>query len=406
MIHPAMRRLRAAGPMASGTAAPRRGRGSALALRAGFSLVELMVATTLSLVVIAAAVPFFRGQLRALSGDAARFEAVQTGRFASDAIDRDLRAIGLNLADNQPPLVEAHPLAITFNSDLVTLDSTDENALAYDPSTDSLSSYTLPNTRQVTLPLVARAYPDSTYTSSGALGRAETVSYWAAADSTAGVPGRYVLYRRVNDRQPTVLARNIALATGQAIFHFYTIDTTGALVEIPGTRLPLVHTAPLHGVASDTGASATIDSIRVIRMYVPVAEGRGVVHGDTIQVIDHRTRLGNAMLAAGGGGCGMAPAGAAVSAQSQQGGQVTLSWSPSADDTGGQRNVERYIIYRRANNASVFGEPYASVAAGASTYTYIDRGVSSGQNWVYGLVAQNCGGVNSTLSTTNPVNVK
>lgn len=404
-MRPASRRLvlRGAAPQRDGAV---RGRASAPRARAGFTLVELLVATTLSLVVIAAAVPFFRAQLRALGGDSARFEAVQTGRFASDAMDRDLRAIGLNLADNQPPLVEAHPLAITFNSDLVTLDSTDENALAYDPSTDSLSSFTLPNTRQVTLPLVTRLYPDSTYTVAGAQGRAETVSYWAAADSTASVPGRYVLWRRVNDRPRTVVARNIALATGQAIFHFYTIDTTGALVEIPSSRLPLLHTAAVHGAVSDTGMSAAIDSIRVIRMFVPVAEPRGVVHGDTIQVVDHRTRLGNAMLSATGGGCGMAPAGASLTAQSQQGGQVTLTWSPSADDSGGQRNVERYVIYRRANNISVFGEPYASVAAGASSYTYVDRGVVSGQNWVYGLVAQNCGGVNSTLSTTSPVNVK
>ena len=50
--------------------------------------------------------------------------------------------------------------------------------------------------------------------------------------------------------------------------------------------------------------------------------------------------------------------------------RVTLAWGPAFDETGGEKDIERYIIYRRTSTATTFGEPYASIPSGLAAYSF------------------------------------
>jgi outer membrane protein assembly factor BamB len=61
---------------------------------------------------------------------------------------------------------------------------------------------------------------------------------------------------------------------------------------------------------------------------------------------------------------------AVADAPGDEGGSLVLSWYPSPDDGGGARDVYGYKIYRRGlGGAYVSSAPYASVAAGLTSYT-------------------------------------
>jgi hypothetical protein len=82
---------------------------------------------------------------------------------------------------------------------------------------------------------------------------------------------------------------------------------------------------------------------------------------------------------------------------------VQLAWSHSTDDGGGEKDVETYAIYRKAPAATSFDQPFASVPAGSSTYTFTDNNVVSGDSWVYGVSAQDCTPSSSPIGTTTTV---
>jgi hypothetical protein len=372
--------------------------------RLGTTLIELMVAMTLLLIIIGSTVPFFRTQARALATDAARFDARQTGRFAADLMDRELRAAGSGLGNYQPMLVQAHPQAVTFNADLVTSDASDVSAGDYDPQADTLVTIALPTTRRITLPLSTAGYPDTTYVSQNGRARAETVSYSTVPDSSPGRAGRSILYRRVNDARPTIVARNVLVSSGRPLFRFFKLDDRGQPVEIDDTRLPLLHTPTLHGWHSDTGRAALLDSIRIVRANIVVVEPVAAAGRDSTQHVERAVRLAAAPPSSGGL-CGRAPAGAALSAVPQSGAQVALAWNASIDEWAGERDVERYLLYRRPSSSAVWGEPIAGIPAGATAYSYVDRGLTVGQTWVYGILAQDCSYNNSALSASGAVTV-
>ena len=63
------------------------------------------------------------------------------------------------------------------------------------------------------------------------------------------------------------------------------------------------------------------------------------------------------------------------------------------------RDVERYLVFRRlATDPPAFGEPLLSVAAGRSSYEYVDAQVLPNTDYVYGLAAQDCNPLNSPVA--------
>src|ERR687894_2282236 len=88
--------------------------------RFGLTLIEIMVSMTVTSVLIAAAVPFFVAQARAVGATAARTDMHHNARYAVNTIDRDLRVAGVGVVGAQPMIVYAGPRYVTVNADLVS----------------------------------------------------------------------------------------------------------------------------------------------------------------------------------------------------------------------------------------------------------------------------------------------
>ena len=82
---------------------------------------------------------------------------------------------------------------------------------------------------------------------------------------------------------------------------------------------------------------------------------------------------------------------------------MTISWTPSVDDGHGEKDVERYALYRRLSTATTFDEPFGSVVGGASSYSFRDTDLVTGQTWIYGVTAQDCSPLSSPMGESSPV---
>ena len=373
--------------------------------RRGVSLIELMVAIMILGIVGALAVPFFQFQVKSVGQNAGLQEAMLNARFAQSAIDRDVRMAGVGVVRFQPIIVQAHAMAITFNADLATQDSTDPTAVYYDPSMDPRELTSMLVSDAITLPYSSFTYPLIPYENSMMLpSRAETVSFWVTQDSSSGRSDVYILYRRVNNGLATVVTKGLLIPAGQAFFTYFRPDSTGLLDSIHTANLPLLHTAPMHGAPMDTGASALTDSIRMVRV---MAWGlyKDPVKGDQIRKVETNTKVLNAGMARAMM-CGNqpgAPIGATVTlfpTGSPTSARVT--WTASVDQTGGERDVERYMVFKHILGDPHTGEPIATIPASTPTYTLDDTDLQSG-TWFYGVVAQDCSPQNSLIAAAGSV---
>ena len=95
-------------------------------------------------------------------------DAQQNSRFAISSLERELRVAGVGVVDQQPLLVMANKLAITFNANLVALDTGDMGSVYINPDADSAAVDVLRQTQAITLtdgghaiyPQTARALGD------------------------------------------------------------------------------------------------------------------------------------------------------------------------------------------------------------------------------------------------------
>ncbi|MDQ2890358.1 MAG: prepilin-type N-terminal cleavage/methylation domain-containing protein [Gemmatimonadota bacterium] len=387
-------------------AAPHRARSVKSRERRGFTLLEVMVSVTMLLLVFAMAFPVFRTQLRAMGSSAGRSDAQQNVRFAISTIDRQLRVAGAGVADAQPLIVQADPYAITFNADYASRDTAAEGgafgAVYFDPDLPVGSTMSMVPTTQVTLPISSVSWPAIAYfRTNGPPSSAETISFWVAPDASAGSNGRYALFRRVNAMPIDTLARGIVFDPVTPPFTYQTINTAGAAVDVPVASLPAYHVA-VHGSPADTGSSNLTDQIRFVKVHLigSFIERDGTT---TQRPADTSVRLLNAGLL-NHATCGDPPVfGQTVSAAASPG-AVLISFRRAVDESGGERDVEKYVIYRRLP-AAAFADPLVSIPAGQNNYTFTDTQVSSGSQWVYGVVAEDCGGQFSPMASTVQVTV-
>jgi len=383
---------------------------STLRLRSGLTLIEMTIALVLTLLIFGAAVPFFRVQARTVTQNAGRMDALQNARFALNAIDREVRIAGIGVVDKQPMIVQADRFAFTFNADLLTRDRDDPGAVYYDPDADIATTTNLSSTRRITLPRTSTLYPDSTYyASSSVTSRAETISYWVQLDSASGRSDQYVLYRRVNDAKPRIVTGGIIIPAGQPFFRYFRTDSVGRPDSVRTASLPLIHTASLHGAVEDTGRSALTDSIRVVRVRISGLYRNRRPDGtteDVIRTVESSIKLLNAGMIQRTT-CGDAPLGTPINANNQPGGapRVSLTWSSSADQSGGEKDVERYALFKRRAADPDWGEPFLSFPANLVTYSYTDNAVAAGEQWQYGIMAQDCSPSNSALSVSAVITV-
>jgi len=375
--------------------------------RRGFTLIEVMISMMLLLVVIATTVQTFRKSSSLLAAQAGRLEAQQNARFAVTTLDRDLRVAGVGVVDGQPLLVEASNTAIVFNADIVSRVLGDVGSVYVDTSADSNAVTVMKSSNKLLLPGLSVYYPDSTYTQAGGVrSGAETIAYYLSRDTTSSLSNEYLLYRRVNATAPSVIARGIQYSTGDTVFQYWKEDTTGRMTAIPMSTLPLYHKAMIHGSAADTGKYAMLDSIVRVTVRLQAIYNDPTKTNVVQRPIISTIRIMNAGLI-NRTTCGNPPLGVTPTAVTSVVGApvpfVTLSWSASTDDGGGERDVETYAIYRKALGATTFDQPFASIPAGSSTYTFTDNNVASGDHWIYGVSAQDCTPSSSPITQTAPV---
>lgn len=381
--------------------------------RRGFTLLELLIAMMLFLVISGVAVQYMRRQSTLVTREATRLDALQNAQFAASQMERELREAGAGVLDIQPMMVQLDSEAITFNANMVSIDSGDVRAVYQLPDADPNAVRGMRQNESRRLPnsLPLKLYPDTTYNVSGVVTNAETISYWFRPDSSSAVPNRYVLYRQVNATAPSLVARGIAKDMRDTVpfITYFTADTLGALRPIDRRLLPIIH-SKLHGAAADTGLRALTDSVRVIRLHLLAAARDPRTGKDGLRTVETWVRLMNAGLLQRTS-CGQPPYGASAlvatsSTPLAEVKTVTLTWNPSSDDAGGERDIQRYAIYRRLASEPVFGDPFASISATSTvSYSFVDGQVLPNESYVYGIVAQDCTPLLSPMAVSAPVTV-
>ncbi len=379
--------------------------------RRGFTLIEMLVAMIILMVVMAGTIQTFRKSSILLGAQGGRLEAQQNARFAATTIDRDLRVAGVGVVAGQPLLVEADTTAIVFNADYVSRTVGDVGAVYVDTSADSNAVGVMKSVNKLQLPNISGVfYPNSTYVQPGGiLSGAQTIAYYIVKDSTSAYANQYNLYRRVNATAGQIIARGIQYTAGDTIFQYFKSDTVGNLTAIPMSTLPLYHKATIHGSISDTGKYAQIDSITTVKIKLVAVYHDPHLPASTAaptRVIRSTLVIQNAGLV-NATTCGNPPLPVTVTYVTSLAGAstpfITLNWNPSGDEWGGEQDIVNYAIYRKSVAATSFGQPIASVPAGLHAYTWTDQNVASGDQWVYGVTAQDCTPSSSTMGSTGTI---
>jgi prepilin-type N-terminal cleavage/methylation domain-containing protein len=353
--------------------------------RRGFTLIEMLVAMTLTMLVFAITIPFFRAQARAVGAGAGRLDALQNARYAQGTIEKELRLAGGIFG--QPVIVQAAPFAITFNANVYAGSTSDPNAAYVNALLDTLTTESFQVGAARALPTSAsKNYPTATYTDSNATrSGAETISYWLVADASSGRNDIYSLYRRVNAKDSSLVTSNLWVPADTGyFFRYYRQGASGEPTLIANDALPLYW----------DDATRTIDSIASVGMraaaWTYIARDDENVFRSTYS----RTSIRNAglLVARSCGSAPAAPTGVTATATNNSGGSpvaVTISWTASTDDNAGASDVMSYSVMRRASAGSTWSTVGNLPARGASL-SYVDYSLRQG-TWVYAVRAMDCG---------------
>ena len=377
--------------------------------RSGFTLIELLVALTVFGIVISVTVSFVARENTVFQQSLERVETLRNLRYAVDLLSRDLETLGTNVPGGQPTFFYGDEDVIAFAADHTTNVANDPFAVHYDPDAPSgsvrapLGAFGIPNA------LVS--WPDTAWESSpGVPSPAEVIVFFFRPDSSTARTDDWILFRQVNSRSPELVARDLLRAGTDPFFSYERLgtDAVGAAipVEVPDSLLPLHHSATVHLAAGDTAGSARADSVRAVRVRLAATDDRSDV-GSRVVTADRLVALPNAGLGRLAT-CGSTPLlgtsiGTAVGTDGTGLPFVTLTWSPATDESGGERDVVRYVIWRRAAGDPDWGDPFLAIPAGAGTYAYDDATVASGSSYEYALAAQDCTPTLSSLAQSGTV---
>jgi hypothetical protein len=359
----------------------------------GSSIAELLVALLVLGLVLVMALAFLRAQNLGFRRGLDGMTSVQNLRKAMGTLDRDIQTAGIHLAPGQPPLVYGDGDVLAFNADFASRDSSDPLAVLIDPSLEEEATSVLPEERRQRIGGSSFFYPARTYMEApGRPGSAETIIFFFQPDLQTPRPDDFVLFRQVNSLPPTLVADRLFRADGVPFFRYLRVGETG-IDSIPEEHLPLTHGAPGHGSPEDTGAVSLVDSVRAVRIALAGTSGRAgeqertwsmarIVPLPNVGLEDERS-CGTPPVPGPGisASLGRAPTGERV---------VELTWTRARDEAEGERDVVRYVIWRRQPGITDWGTPYLSVPAGMERYRYADGDVLGGASYQYALAAQDC----------------
>ncbi len=261
-------------------------------------------------------------------------------------------------------------------------------------------------------------YPDVNYSAEGQPGinsSAETIAWFFQADASTADPNDYLLLRQVNDQPSEVVIRNVIRTTGRNFFRYYykRIPAAGtsqaSLDSVPTAWMPVAHSSPVHGAAADVNPSARADSLAAVEVAFTVTNGLtgAVQRSRSISFMVPMPNVGIKKVTS----CGDIPIlGTSVNAAwvidnlvSPPDTTMILTWNRAVDEIGGESDVRTYVIWRRNVGAPTWGEPLASVPAGAVAPSFADESAVPLilPGYQYGLAAQDCTPTLSTMTTVN-----
>jgi prepilin-type N-terminal cleavage/methylation domain-containing protein len=374
--------------------------------RAGFTLVELMVALVMLSLVMGATISLLRQQTRTFRISGERMELSQNMRYAVGTIDRTLRTTGAGVANQQPMFVYGGNDVVAFNSNFTHVNQ-DRCAVNINPDAPVGSFEILSQAEAYVLPNTAFNYPSMTYTSPTCL--AETILFYFRPDSSTAVANDFVLMEKVNAMPAELVAKNLLAYPGRPFFQYF-VHPRSLLVP-PAARdslviagaagsgivLPIIHSVAIHGSPADTAGdpsnSFLADSVKAVRINLRVSNG---LSGAEQRLRDVSTVVGlpnNGLVQLKD--CGTAPLlnGALTVIPNVAGNppSVTLQWPASFDEAAGETDINQYNIYRRELADPAFGSTLLTIPAGQPPpYQFVDNGVELGTDYVYAVGAQDC----------------
>lgn len=379
---------------------------SRIADRRGLTLIELMIVVVMMGIIGATTLSLFRSQNEAFRHNTDRFDLLQNLRSAMELSERTIRTMGTGVTGQQPMIVYASDNVLAFNADYVERDTTDMRWSAYfNPDVpaeetvawDASAATVIPNSSP------SYTYPSETYRmggGTGAVSPAETYILYFESDSDTPRSDDYILWQRVNNGAPELLARNILPPTGGGPFFDYLLHriSGGAdqLIVASSTSgvLPLIR-RPLHTATSAADSASYIrpDSVRAVRISFRVTNG---LTGSEERIREISTTVetpnnGVSMPTV----CGRPPLppGSLSAVDAGDGsGKVTISWTSSQDQDAGEVDVRQYIVWRRLASASDFAAPLMVVRAepGEANYSLEVLDHVPGQSYVYRIASQDC----------------
>ncbi len=377
----------------------------------GLTLIEMLIALTVFSVVLAGALAFLRAQGRSFTLGSQRSAMLQNSRFAFDELEKDLRTAGAGTLDRQPSMVYAGAGVVAFNANYATRTPDDVFAVYYDPDVPIGAADAARTSGRFTIPTTSVAYPDSDFLQGGLINSpAETITFFFAPDSTTSRPDDYMLYRQVNNTAPEVVARSILQTGAVPFFQYYeqVVDISGSPViqQVVNGDLPLWHSVPIHLSIQDVLPASRIDNIRAVLVSFSVTNGLSG-SSERRRPLSRYIRLPNVGLSSKQT-CGDPPIlGTGITAvwnAATTG--VDLTWNAAVDELAGERDVVRYVVWRKSVSDSAWGDPFLSFPpARTPTYVYSDHDVTSGSKYVYGLAAQDCTPANSNLVASAEVDI-
>jgi prepilin-type N-terminal cleavage/methylation domain-containing protein len=392
-------------------------KGPAMRDRRGMTMIEMLVSLTVFSIVMASTLGFLSKQSKGLDRNSTDMGMLQNLSFAGTLLEQELRLAGANVPFKEPGLIYAGANATIFNADYAS-DTDSLYTVYYNPGLPAGQINALTAAMRFALPGTSPAfsYPDSNYYAAGSStinSPAETISWFFQLDGSTSDPNDYLLLRQVNNQAPETVIRNVLQTPSRNFFRYYyrRIPSTGtssaSLDTVPSAWMPVVHTVAIHGAAGDTGSFARADSIAMVEVAFTVSNGLSGATQRT-RAISFMVPMPNLAIKKVTS-CGGPPIlGTSVSAAWLITGTppdttMLITWNRAVDETGGESDVQAYVIWRRPIGGATWPDPIATVAAGPISPSYNDETAVPGflPGYQYGLAAQDCTPSLSTMVTVN-----
>jgi len=380
---------------------------------AGFTLIEMLIAMVVFTAVLGGALSFLRAQAGGFRKGDEEMSTLLNLSYGADHLHAQLRTTGARTLDRQPPIVYASANSFSFNADYVSNDLTDISAVYVDPDAPAAETVALRLADQIPIPGSSPAfiYPSQDYSDeTGHNSLAETITLFFRPDLETPRGDDFVLLRQVNGQPAERLVRNILPdSTNLPFFRYYKLRMPGAGLApvsalVAAAELPMRHTIPAHGSTADAGSP--IDSLRAVLVSYVITNGLAGARErqQRISVTIPLPNMGLRELKI----CGAAPVLGQVltGAYDHSTGvhRVLLNWNRAFDEDQGERDVVRYVLWRRDVTDPDWSDPLTSIpAVGLAAYSYADQDLVPGTSYEYRLSAQDCTPRLSPSSLSNTV---